>query len=238
MKRIQKVISEYGYCSRRKAEKLIIDGKVKVNGCIVSELGTKVGNDDKIEVEGVLLTNDKNYEYYLLYKPRGVVSTVYDDKGRKTVVDLINTNTRIYPIGRLDYDTTGVLLLTNDGNLSNKLMKPNSNIDKLYIVKVEGILTGYDVKRLREGIIIDGKKTSKASVKIKSISREKNTCMVEIIIHEGRNRQIRKMIEDVVKKVIKLKRERYAFLDLTGLKVGEYRKLSNKEIARLYSLVK
>ena len=238
MERIQKVIAECGYCSRRKAEKLILEGKVKVNGNTVLELGTKVNHGDSIEVEGVILDNNKNYEYYLLYKPRGVVSTVSDDKGRKTVVDLINTNTRIYPIGRLDYDTTGVLLLTNDGNLSNKLMKPNSNIDKLYIVKVEGILTGYDVKRLREGIIIDGKKTSKASVKIKSISREKNTCMVEMIIHEGRNRQIRKMIEAVGKKVIKLKRERYAFLDLTGLKVGEYRKLSNKEIAILYSLVK
>ena len=238
MKRIQKVISEYGYCSRRKAEKLIIDGKVKVNGCIVSELGTKVGNDDKIEVEGVLLTNDKNYEYYLLYKPRGVISSSHDDKGRKTVVDLINTNTRIYPVGRLDYDTTGIILLTNDGNLANKLMKPNSEIDKVYIAKVEGLLTGYDIKRLRSGVVIDGKKTSKAAVKLKNVSKEKNTSLVEITIHEGRNKQVRKMIEAVGKKVIKLKRERYAFLDLTGLKSGEYRRLSNKEIAVLYSLIK
>lgn len=238
MERIQKVISEYGYCSRRKAEKLIIDGKVKVNGHIVSELGTKVGNDDKIEVEGVLLTNDKNYEYYLLYKPRGVISSSHDDKGRKTVVDLINTNTRIYPVGRLDYDTTGIILLTNDGNLANKLMKPNSEIDKVYIAKVEGLLTGYDIKRLRSGVVIDGKKTSKAAVKLKNVSKEKNTSLVEITIHEGRNKQVRKMIEAVGKKVIKLKRERYAFLDLTGLKSGEYRRLSNKEIAVLYSLIK
>ena len=238
MERIQKVIAECGYCSRRKAEKLIIDGKVKVNGNIVRELGTKVSHGDSIEVEGVVLDNNKNYEYYLLYKPRGVVSTSSDDKGRKTVVDLINTNTRIYPIGRLDYDTTGVLLLTNDGNLANKLMKPNSEIDKVYIVKVEGILTGYDIKRLRSGVMVDGKKTSKASVKLKSISKEKNTSLVEIIIHEGRNRQVRKMIEAVGKKVLKLRRERYAFLDLTGLKVGEYRRLSNKEIAVLYSLIK
>ena len=114
----------------------------------------------------------------------------------------------------------------------------NIEIDKVYIVKVEGILTGYDIKRLRSGVMVDGKKTSKASVKLKSISKEKNTSLVEIIIHEGRNRQVRKMIEAVGKKVLKLRRERYAFLDLTGLKVGEYRRLSNKEIAVLYSLIK
>ena len=238
MERIQKVISELGYCSRRKAEKLIIEGKVKVNGKIVDKLGTKVSHGDSIEVEGVVLDNNKNYEYYLLYKPRGVVSTVSDDKGRKTVVSLINTNTRIYPVGRLDYDTTGVLLLTNDGYLANKLMKPNSEIDKVYIVKVKGIISGYDIKRLRSGVLVDGRKTHKATVKLKSVSREKNTSLVEIIIHEGRNRQVRKMIEAVGKEVLKLTRERYAFLDLTGLKVGEYRRLSNKEIAILYSLVK
>ena len=238
MERVQKVIAELGYCSRRHAEKLILEGKVKVNGKTILELGTKVSKKDSIEVEGVVLDNNKNYEYYLLYKPRGVVSTSSDDKGRKTVVDLINTQSRIYPIGRLDYDTTGVLLLTNDGKLANKLMKPNSEIDKVYIVKVDGIVTGYDIKRLRSGIVIDGKKTSRAIVKLKSISKEKKTSMVEIIIHEGRNRQVRKMIEAIGKKVLKLRRERYAFLDLKGLKVGEYRRLSNKEIAVLYSLVK
>lgn len=238
MERVQKVIAELGYCSRRHAEKLILEGKVKVNGKTILELGTKVSNKDSIEVEGVVLDNNKNYEYYLLYKPRGVVSTSNDDKGRKTVVDLINTPTRIYPVGRLDYDTTGVLLLTNDGKLANKLMKPNSEIDKMYIVKVDGIVTGYDIKRLRSGVVIDGRKTSRAIVKLKNISKEKKTSMVKIIIHEGRNRQVRKMIEAIGKKVLKLKRERYAFLDLKGLKVGEYRRLSNKEIAVLYSLVK
>ena len=238
MERVQKVIAECGYCSRRSAEKLILQGKVKVNGKVVLELGTKVSKGDSIEVEGVVIDNNKNYEYYLLYKPRGVVSTTSDDKGRKCVVDLIDTTTRIYPVGRLDYDTTGVLILTNDGKLANKLMKPNSEIDKTYIAKVEGILTGYDIKRLRKGIIIDGKKTSNAIVKLKNISKEKQTSLVEIIIHEGKNHQVKKMIEAVGKKVIKLKRERYAFLDLNGLKAGEYRRLSNKEVAILYSLVK
>lgn len=238
MERLQKVIANLGYCSRRRAEVLISEGKVRVNGDIVSELGFKVKNGDIIEVEGVVLDNNRNYEYYLLYKPRGVITSSSDDKGRKTVVDLINTNARIYPVGRLDYDTTGVLLLTNDGVIANKLMHPSSNIDKVYIAKVEGILTGYDIKRLRSGIVIDGYKTSRAHVKLKSIDKDKNTSIVEITIHEGRNRQVRKMIEAVGKKVIKLRRERYAFFDLKGLKVGEYRRLSNKEIAVLYSLVK
>jgi 23S rRNA pseudouridine2605 synthase len=185
-----------------------------------------------------VLDNNLNYEYYLLYKPRGVVTTTSDDKGRKTVVDLINTDTRIYPVGRLDYDTTGVLLLTNDGILANGLMHPSKEIDKVYIAKVQGILSGYDIKRLRNGIMIDGVKTSRARVKLKSADKKKGTCLVEVTIHEGKNHQVKKMIEAVGKKVIKLKRERYAFFDLTGLRVGEYRKLSNKEIAVIYSMIK
>ena len=238
MERLQKVIANLGYCSRRHAEELINLGKVKVNGNVVLEMGVKVKSSDVIEVEGVILDNNRNYEYYLLYKPRGVITSSCDDKGRRTVVDMINTNARIYPVGRLDYDTTGVLLLTNDGYLANKLMHPSSNIDKVYIAKVEGILTGYDIKRLRNGIVIDGYKTSKSHIKLKSVDKESNTCLVEITIHEGRNRQVRKMIEAVGKKVIKLRRERYAFFDLKGLKVGEYRRLSNKEVAILYSMVK
>ncbi len=238
MERLQKVIANLGYCSRRHAEKLILDGKVLVNGDRVVELGTRVGKSDVIEVEGIILDRNRNYEYYLLYKPRGVVTTVSDDKGRKTVVDLIDTNTRIYPVGRLDYDTTGALLLTNDGVLANGLMSPSSEIDKVYIAKVEGILTGYDVKRLRSGIVIDGYKTSKCHVKVRGIDKKKNTCIVEFVIHEGRNRQIRKMVEAVGKRVIKLKRERYCILDLRGLKTGDYRRLTNKEVSVMYSMIR
>lgn len=238
MERVQKVIANLGYCSRRKAEELILAGKVTVNGEVIRELGTKVGKSDVIEVEGVTLDKNYNYEYYLLNKPRGVITAVSDDKGRKTVVDLINTNTRIYPVGRLDYDTTGVLLLTNDGKLANALTSPNSEIDKTYIAKVDGILTGYDVKRMRSGLVIDGYKTSKCFVKVRSVDKSKNRCIVEIVIHEGRNHQVKKMLEAVGKKVIKLKRERFAFLDVNSLKTGEYRRLTNKEIAVLYSLIK
>ena len=158
--------------------------------------------------------------------------------GRKTVIDLINTPTRIYPVGRLDYDTTGLILLTNDGVLTNKLTHPSSNIEKTYVAKVEGLVSGFAIKKLRDGVIIDGRKTSKAKVKLKSTDKKNNKTLVELTIHEGRNHQVRKMFESVGYEVLKLKREKYANLDLKGLKPGEYRKLTNKEIAVLYSMVK
>ncbi|MGN1358417.1 MAG: pseudouridine synthase [Bacilli bacterium] len=238
MERLQKVIANLGYTSRRKAEELIQAGKVKVNGEIVKELGTKVKTSDTIEVENTILDNCKNYEYYLLNKPREVISSVSDEHGRKTVVDLIQTKERIYPVGRLDYDTTGIILLTNDGCLANKLMHPSSNIEKKYVAKVDGLVSGYDIKRLRDGVVIDGKKTSKAKVNLKKYDKKTDKSLVELIIHEGRNHQVKKMFEAINHDVLKLKREKYANLDLTGLKPGEYRKLTNKEVAILYSLVK
>lgn len=238
MERLQKVIANLGYCSRRKAEELISDGKVKVNGITVREMGVKVKSSDTIEVGNTILDNNKNYEYYILNKPKGVVSTVSDDLGRKTVVDLIDTKTRIYPIGRLDYDTTGLLLLTNDGVLANKLMHPSSNIYKTYVARVDGIVKGYDIKRLKDGVMIDGVKTAKCHVKLKSVDAKKEKSIVELTIHEGKNHQVKKMFESLGYRVSKLKREKYANMDLTGLKTGEYRKLSNKEIAVLYSLIK
>ena len=238
MERLQKVIANLGYCSRRHAEELIVNNKVKVNGNIINVLGSQVKKGDTIEVEGNILDNNKNYEYYLLNKPREVISASSDDKGRKTVVDLINTDTRIYPIGRLDYDTTGIILLTNDGELANKLMHPSSNIDKVYIAKVNGIVTGLDIKKLRNGVIIDGRKTGKSRVKLKSVDKKNNKSIVEITIHEGRNHQVRKMFEVLGYEVIKLRREKYAFLTLDKVKVGEYRKLTFKEVTTLYSLCK
>ena len=238
MERLQKVIANLGYCSRRKAEELIQEGKVKVDGKVVYELGTKVKGNERIEVENNILDNNKNYEYYLLNKPREVVSTTKDEHNRKCVVDLINTSTRIYPVGRLDYDTTGLILLTNDGVLANKLMHPSTKIDKTYIAKVDGIVTGYAIKRLRNGIVIDGKKTSRALVKLKSVDKKTEKSIVEITIHEGRNHQVKKMFEALGYNVIKLRREKYAIFNIKELKTGEYKKLSNKEIAILYSLCK
>ncbi len=238
MERLQKVIANLGYTSRRKAEELIVSGKVKVNGEVITELGTKVKTSDTIEVEDTILDNNRNYEYYLLNKPREVISSAKDEHNRKTVVDLIATKERIYPVGRLDYDTTGAIILTNDGVLANKLMHPSSNVEKKYIAKVTGLVRGYEIKELRNGIIIDGKKTAKAEVRLKKYDKKTDKSLVELIIHEGRNHQIKKMFSSIGHDVVKLKREKYANLDLTNLKPGEYRKLTNKEIAILYSLIK
>ena len=238
MERLQKVIANLGYCSRRKAEELISEGKVSVNGNVVKELGTKVKTSDTIEVEGNILDNNKNYEYYILNKPRGVVTTTHDERDRKTVVDLIDTNTRIYPVGRLDYDTTGLLLLTNDGVLANKLMHPSSKIDKTYIAKIEGMISPISIKKLRSGVIVDGYKTRPARVKVKSVNKKTNKSIVEITISEGKNHQVKKMFEAVGHHVEKLKREKYAIFDIRDLKVGDYRKLTFKEVSILYSLFK
>lgn len=238
MERIQKVIANSGYCSRRKAESLISDGKVFVNGAMVSEMGYMVKKGDSIVVDGTSLDTARNYEYYILNKPRGVITSNSDEHGRKTVIDIVDSSQRIFPVGRLDYDTTGLLILTNDGVLANKLMHPASGIDKTYIVKIRGIIAGKDIMRLRNGVVIDDRKTSKCRVKLRSVNKKSNTSILEVTIHEGRNHQVKKMFKAVGYDVIKLKRERYAFLNLAGLKVGEYRRLTNKEIATLYSIVK
>ena len=153
-----------------------------------------------------------------------------------TVLDLIDTDKRLYPVGRLDYDTTGLLLLTNDGDLTNLLIHPKNNIDKVYVAKIEGILTGLEIKQLERGVIIDGVKTSPAIIKVRKKDKKDNDSLVQITIHEGKNHQVKKMFEAVGHKVIKLKRERIAFLDLTGLKPGEYRKLNIKEVKKLYGI--
>ena len=237
MERLQKVIANSGYCSRRKAEELICNGEVKVNGKIVTELGTCVDKSDAITVSGKSLTYEQK-EYILLNKPRGVITSTNDEKGRKTVLDLIDTDKRLYPVGRLDYDTTGALLLTNDGELANLLMHPKNNIEKLYIAKVNGFVDKDSLIKLAKGVYIDNFKTSKANVRLKKYDKKTNTSIVEIIIHEGKNHQIKKMLESVGNKVIKLRREKYANLNLKGLMPGEYRPLTIKEVKILYSLCK
>lgn len=235
MERLQKVIAMSGYCSRRKAEQLIIEGRVLVNGIKVTELGTKVDINDKITIDGKNLSLE-NKEYILLYKPRGVVTTTNDEKNRKTVIDLIDTDKRLYPVGRLDYDTTGILLLTNDGELTNLMLHPKNTIEKLYVAKIEGIINISDIKKLENGVLIDNYKTSKCKVKLKRVDKENNCSFVQITIHEGKNHQVKKMFESIGYHVLKLKREKIAFLDLTGLNPGEYRNLTLKEIKKLYSL--
>ncbi len=237
MERLQKFIAESGYTSRRKAEELIKSGKVSVNGKIVTELGTKVNGTEEIIIDKELLKKEEK-EYYLLNKPRGVISAVSDDKNRKTVVDLINTDKRIFPIGRLDYDTTGVLLLTNDGEFSNILMHPNDKIDKVYIAKIRGIIKGDAINKLKNGVVIDGRKCEKCRVKLRKVNTTNNTSTVEIVIHEGRNHQVKKMFEKVGFEVLKLKRERVGIFTLDKLKSGSYRRLTPKEVAIIYSIKK
>lgn len=238
MERLQKVIANSGYCSRRKAEEEIKKGHVTVNGRVVMELGTKVDTQDVVEINGTVIKKEENKEYILLYKPRETITSVHDDKGRKTVLDCIDSEVRVYPVGRLDYDTTGLLLLTNDGELANLLMHPKTEIDKVYVAKIRGILTGAEINRLKSGIVIDGRKTAKAKIKVRKSDRKTMTSIVEITIHEGRNHQVKKMFEHVGHEVLKLKRERFAFLDLKGLRSGEYRYLSIKEVKKLYAMAK
>ena len=235
MERLQKIIANSGYCSRRKAEELIQKGLVFVNGQKVSELGTKVQDNDEIMIDNHVLSVE-NKEYYLLYKPKNVITSTSDEKNRKTVVELIKTDKRIYPVGRLDYDTTGILLLTNDGEFANILMHPSNEIEKVYLAKIDGILTKEELAILRNGVLIDGFKTSKAKVRIKQYSKTSNQSVIEITIHEGKNHQIKKMFEAVNHKVIKLKREKIGFLTLDGLKTGEYRQLTIKEVKKIYAL--
>ena len=237
MERIQKVIAETGYCSRRKAEELIKQGKVCLNGEVVTQMGVKVNYDDDITIEGNSIELKQDKVYYLMNKPRGVVTTTSDEKNRKTVIDLINDDRRIYPVGRLDYDTTGALLLTNDGELTNLLIHPKSNVEKSYIAKINGIPTKEELIKLSKGVVIDGYKTSKARVKLKKINKKNQTSIIEVVIHEGKNHQIKKMFETIGYEVIKLKRDKFAFLNVDSLKSGEYRKLNPKEVKKLYNEV-
>ncbi|OLN23271.1 pseudouridine synthase [Domibacillus antri] len=236
MERLQKVIAQAGIASRRKAEQLIQEGKVTVNGKTITELGTKVGLNDEVEVEGVPLERERKV-YYLFYKPRGVISAVTDDKGRKTVTDFFpEVEERIFPVGRLDYDTSGLLLMTNDGEFANLMTHPRYEMDKTYIVKTEGIVQRHLLKRLMSGIKLEDGKTAPAKVKELSIDRKKNRSLLEMTIHEGRNRQVRRMFEAIGHPVQKLRRDRFAHLTLHGLNAGEYRELTTHEVKQLRTL--
>lgn len=235
MERLQKVIASSGYTSRRNAEKLILDGKVLVNGIVVTKLGTKVSGDDSIEVEGNILNKKEDKKYFLLNKPRGVICTLKDEKNRPIITSLIDTDKRIYPIGRLDFDTTGLILLTNDGKLANFLMHPKNNIEKTYVAKIEGNLTPSEFYSLKKGIVIEGREVIPTHIKVKKSIQDKYD-IVEISIIEGRNHIIKKIFKEVKHEVMKLTRTSYAFLTLGNLKSGEYRELSIKEVKKLFSL--
>lgn len=237
MERLQKIIAESGIASRRKAEELIKNGKVMVNGKIITELGTKANYSDDILVEGKKIEKEEK-EYYLFNKPRGVITSTSDDKNRKVVTDYFSSNKRLFPIGRLDYDTTGLLIVTNDGELSNLITNPKNCIEKQYIAKLNGVIKGEEINRLKNGVILDGVKCIPKRVKLKNYDKKTNSSIVEIVIIEGKNHEVKRLFESVGFKVDKLKRERIAFLTLSNLKSGEYRKLNIKEVKKLYGLLK
>lgn len=233
MERLQKVIASSGYASRRKAEELITSGKVFVNGEKVTLLGTKVNGDDDIVINGVHLKRE-DYVYFLLNKPRGVISSASDEFGRKTVVDLIDTNKRIYPVGRLDYDTTGLIILTNDGDFANMLMHPKNKVPKKYVAKLNKAMAIADLKKLQDGVMVDGKICKPVKVKLKKNDTEEDYSLVEVTLIEGRNHIVKKLFKELGYLVDKLTRVEYAFLNADNLKSGYYRTLTLKEVKKLY----
>ncbi len=236
MERLQKVIAHAGVASRRKAEQLIADGKVTVNGKVVTELGTKVTASDQIEVNGIPIEGEEK-KYFIFYKPRGVISAVKDDKGRKVVTDFFpHVEERIYPVGRLDYDTSGLLLLSNDGEFTHVLTHPSYEIPKTYVAKVKGVLGKSQLGKLEQGVDLEDGRTAPAKVKVLSVDKRREHSIIELTIHEGKNRQVRRMFEAVGHRVMKLKREKFAFLHLHGLNAGEARELTPHEVKKLIVL--
>lgn len=233
--RLQKYMASCGVASRRKCEEIILSGKVKVNGNIICELGSKVDvNNDVVEYNGKIIKPEENKVYIMLNKPEGYITSVKDEKNRKTVIDLVNINERIYPIGRLDYDSSGLLLLTNDGDIYNKIIHPRVKIVKRYIAVVKGEFNKSEIDKFKKGIDIGGYITAPASIKI--IKFEDNKTTVEIGIHEGKNRQIRKMCSALGHDVIALKRIAIGEIKLGYLKRGEYRNLTKEELKYINNL--
>ena len=234
--RLQKFLASCGVASRRKCEELILEGKVEVNGNVVTELGRKINpQNDKVKYQGKLVKMDEEKIYILLNKPIGYVTTAKEQFGRDMVLDLVKVNKRIVPVGRLDMYTSGALILTNDGEFVNKLTHPSHEIDKTYNVTLKGIVTQQDIVNLQNGVELDdGYITKPAKTKILKIDEDKKISRIQITIHEGKNRQIRKMCEAIGKKVLALHRCKIGNLDVKNLKIGEWRYLSKKEIEKIW----
>lgn len=235
--RINKFMAECGVASRRACDEMILEGRVKVNGKKIDTPGLEINEfNDAVTLDGRRITLVSKKYYIMLHKPKGYVTTVKDDKGRKTVMGLIKIRSRLYPVGRLDYDTEGLLLLTNDGQLAYALTHPSHEVPKTYIAKIKGKISDTEVRQLRKGVEIDGNMTLPAVVKI--IETDDEFSRVEVTIKEGRNHQIKKMFEVVGKEVVFLKRTAIGPLKLGGLGRGEYKNLTSKEIEILKAIVK
>ena len=234
MERLQKVLANAGVASRRHCEELILQGKVQVNGQVVKELGTKVDPDtDKIKVNGKLIHMERKI-YVLLHKPTGYITSVSDPRGRPVVVDLLRgIKERVYPVGRLDYDTSGLLLLTNDGELAHMLAHPSYEMDKVYRAWVKGVPSREKISQLASGVKLEDGMTAPGQARLLKAAPANDRALLELVIHEGRNRQVRRMCEAIGHPVIKLERTQVGFLTLEGLEPGQYRPLTTAEIERL-----
>jgi 23S rRNA pseudouridine2605 synthase len=231
MERIQKVIAQSGYCSRRKAEELIAAGKVKVNG-ERAQIGMKVSGLDQITVNGMRLSKEEK-TYYVLNKPKGCISSVKDEHGRKTVIDYVPKEHRVFPVGRLDYDTSGVLILTNDGDFANKMIHPRHHIPKTYEINLQGILSDEDIRKIRKGFTYNDQTYAPAKVFVKSVDNTRERSLVDLTIYEGQNHQVKNMMEALGHQVRRLNRSRFGFVTAQGLRPGEYRKLKMFDVKKL-----
>ena len=236
MIRLQKYLAMCGVASRRKAEEMIRDGLVQVNGITIREMGTQVDEDrDRVSVSGETVHPETEKHYLAYYKPIGEVTTVSDPEGRPTVMDKFRDYpVRLFPVGRLDFDSEGLLLLTNDGELMNRLLHPSREVSKVYLVKASNQVTDEEIRRLRSGVMIDGRITSPAEVRL--IRREAFDTVLLISIHEGRNRQVRKMIDAVGHQTVSLKRVEFGPVSLGDLPRGNWRRLTDQEIKKLRAL--
>jgi 23S rRNA pseudouridine2605 synthase len=236
--RLQAYMANCGVASRRKCEEIITSGRVKVNGVVVDKLGSKVTEKDTVTVDGKVIQKEEHV-YYVLNKPRGYVTTLDDEFDRKKVIDLFDPEDlayRIFPIGRLDYDTQGVLLFTNDGELANKLTSPHSNVEKEYLVRVEGHADKVALGKLVRGVVINGYKTKPAEAEVIEYKKDTNTSLLRIIITEGKYHQVKNMCEAVGLPVKRLTRLRFGTISTEGIAKGQYRKLKIHEVKQLYNL--
>ncbi|MBR1408969.1 MAG: rRNA pseudouridine synthase [Clostridia bacterium] len=235
--RLQKYMAECGVASRRKCEEIILQGRVAVNGQTVSEMGTQVEEGDVVTLDGEVIRPEEEKRYILYHKPAGEVTTVSDDKGRETVMDRFRgLPVRVYPVGRLDYDSEGLLLLTNDGALAQRLTHPSCEVDKTYLARVTGQPTAEELERLRKGVIMEGDERRTWPAKVKVLRTGEIWTELLITIHEGRNRQVRRMAAAIGHQVVLLRRVRFGPLDLGGLRRGEWRELTEGELEKLKRL--
>lgn len=235
--RLQKYMAMCGVAARRKCEEIIASGRVSVNGQIITEMGTQVEEEDVVLVDGVRITPEEEKRYILYHKPAGEVTTVSDEKGRETVMDRFRDfPVRLYPVGRLDYDSEGLLLLTNDGELAQRLTHPSCELDKVYLARVTGNPSNEAIERMRRGVYMEGDERKTYPAEVRVVRDESLFSDIVVTIHEGRNRQVRRMFDAVGHKVLLLRRIRFGPLELGSLKRGEWRELDSFEIERLHGL--